>query len=46
MKTMGKVDTSDLTMIIKRVIDISFQSPILKWVIEIYIPIYCNENKR
>ena len=31
MITMGKVDTSDLMMIITWAIDISFQSPILKW---------------
>ena len=31
MKTMGKVDTSDLMMIITWGIDISVQSPILKW---------------
>ena len=29
--TMGKVDTFDLMMIITWTIDISFQSPILKW---------------
>ena len=29
--TMGKMDTSDLMMIITWAIDISFQSPILKW---------------
>ena len=32
MITMGKVDTSDLMMIIKWAINISFQSPELKWV--------------
>ena len=31
MIPMGKVDTSDLMMIITWAIDISFQSPILKW---------------
>ena len=31
MITMGKVNTSDLMMIITWAIDISFQSPILKW---------------
>ena len=31
MITMGKVDTSDLMMIITWAIDISFQSPKLKW---------------
>ena len=33
MITMGKVDTSDLMMIITWAVDKSFQSPILKWVI-------------
>ena len=32
MITMGKVDTSDLMMIITLAINISFQSPELKWV--------------
>ena len=31
MITMGKVDISDLIMLIKCAIDISFQSPKLKW---------------
>ena len=31
MTTMGKVDTSDLMMIIKWNINISFQSPKLEW---------------
>ena len=31
MITMVKVDTSDLMMIIKWAMDISFQSPKLKW---------------
>ena len=34
MIAMGKVDTSDLMMIITWVIDISFQSPIPKWPVE------------
>ena len=32
MITVGKVDTSDLMMIITRAINVSFQSPELKWV--------------
>ena len=32
MLTMGKVDISDLNMIITWAINISFQSPVLKWV--------------
>ena len=31
MTTMGKVDTSDLMMIIRWVMDIFFQSPKLEW---------------
>ena len=31
MTTMGKIDTSDLMIIIRRVIDISSRSPKVKW---------------
>ena len=34
MTTMGKVDTSDLMMIIQWVTNISFQSPKLEWPVQ------------
>ena len=47
MTTMGKVDTSDLMMIITWAIDISFQSPRTEMgQLNTYNPIYCNENKK
>ena len=47
MITMGKVDTSELMMIITWAIDTSFQSPNTQMgKLNTYDPIYCNENKR
>ena len=44
---LGKVDASDLMMIIILAIDVSFQSPKLKWASRTqYNPIHCNENMR
>ena len=44
---MGKVDTSDLMMIITWAIDISFQSPGTEMgQLNTYNPINCNENER
>ena len=42
--TMGKLDTSDLMMIITWAIDISCQSPKLKWASWTHA-IYCNDDK-
>ena len=46
MITMGKVDTSDLMIIITWAIDIFFQSPRTEiGQLYTYNPIYCNENE-
>ena len=47
MTTMGKVDTSDLMMIIRWVVNIFFQSPKLEWPVQHMQPyIYKKEIER
>ena len=45
MTTMGKVDTSDLMMIIW-VMDIFFQSPKLKWASSTHATLYMQKGNR
>ena len=47
MTTMGKVDISDLMMIIRRVVDISSRSPKLKWASSTHTtPHFCEKKIR
>ena len=44
--TMGKVDTSDLMMIIRWVMDIFFQSPKLEWASSTHATLYMQKGNR
>ena len=46
MTTMGKVDTSDLMMIIRWVMDIFFQSPKLEWASSTHATLYMQKGNR
>ena len=45
MTTMGKVDTSDLMMIIRWIINISFQSPKFEWASSTHATPYIAKRK-
>ena len=44
MTTMGKVDTSDLIMMIRRVMNILFQSPKLEWASSTHATLYMQKG--
>ena len=46
MTTMGKVDTSDLMMIIRWVMNIFFQSPKLEWANSTHATLYMQIGNR
>ena len=46
MTTIGKVDTSDLMMIIRWIINISFQSPELEWASSTHATPYIDKSNR